>query len=333
MSYYSKEAIAEVKKMDLLTYLENYEPYELVKLSDGIYTTKEHDSLKISNGLWFWWSRGIGGKSALKYLTEVRGMSFINAVDRIASKTAILPAIPAKIEHKEKPKKLILPAVYRYATNVANYLTQVRGIDSEIVDYCIQNGFIYESKKYHSAVFVGYDSNNIAKYAAFRACDNSRVMGDCSGSSKEYSFRLIGSKSNDTVHLFESAIDVLSYATLIKMLEGDWKKYNLISLSGVYMPKDKIEDSKVPIALEKYFEEHPNTKQIYLHLDNDIAGRLMTKALQTILPNDIKVIDNPTPFGKDVNDFLLMQQGVIPKQKYDRRLDKNAKKQSLCPAR
>lgn len=333
MPYYSKEIIAEIKKIDLLTYLENYEPYELVKLSEGIYTTREHDSLKISNGLWFWWSRGFGGKSALKYLTEVRGMSFIDAVDRIANKTAIQPAIPSKIEPKDKPKKLILPDVYRYATNVANYLTQVRGIDREIVDYCIQKGFIYESKKYHSAIFVGYDNNNIAKYAAFRSCDNRKVMGDCSGSSKEYSFRLIGSHSNDTVHLFESAIDVMSYATLIKMVEGDWQKHNLISLSGVYMPKDKIEDSKVPIALAKYFKEYPNTKQIYLHLDNDIAGRLMTKALQTILPNDIKVIDNPTPFGKDVNDFLLMQQGVIPRQKYDRRLDKNAKKASLCAAR
>ncbi|MCM1284741.1 MAG: DUF3991 and toprim domain-containing protein [Acetobacter sp.] len=333
MPYYSKETIAEVKKIDLLTYLENYEPNELVKLSDGIYTTREHDSLKISNGLWFWWSRGFGGRSALKYLTEVRGMSFIDAVDRIVNKTAIQPAIPSKIERKNRPEKLILPDVYRYATNVANYLTQVRGIDSEIVDYCIQKGFIYESKRYHSAVFVGYDSNNVAKYAAFRACDGSRVMGDCSGSSKEYSFRLIGSKSNDTVHLFESAIDVMSYATLIKMVEGDWQKHNLISLSGVYMPKKEIKDSKVPIALVKYFEEYPNTKQIYLHLDNDIAGRKMTKALKIILPNDIKVIDNPTPFGKDVNDFLLIKKGIIKPFKYDWRNDKSAKKQSLCPAR
>ena len=89
MPYYSKEAIAEIKKMDLLTYLENYEPYELVKLSEGIYTTREHDSLKISNGLWFWWSRGFGGKSALKYLTEVRGMDFIDAVESTLLPTSL----------------------------------------------------------------------------------------------------------------------------------------------------------------------------------------------------------------------------------------------------
>lgn len=59
----------------------------------------------------------------------------------------------------------------------------------------------------------------------------------------------------------------------------------------------------------------------------------MTKALKIILPNDIKVIDNPTPFGKDVNDFLIIKKGIIKPFKYDWRNDKNAKKQSLCPAR
>lgn len=42
MPYYSKETIAEVKKIDLLTYLENYEPYELVKLSE---TTQLSDDI------------------------------------------------------------------------------------------------------------------------------------------------------------------------------------------------------------------------------------------------------------------------------------------------
>ena len=40
----------EVKRMDLLTYLKNYEPYELVHFSGNTYTTRTHDSLKISNG-------------------------------------------------------------------------------------------------------------------------------------------------------------------------------------------------------------------------------------------------------------------------------------------
>ena len=63
MPYVSSDDILEARKMDLLTYLQNYEPQELVKFSADTYTTKSHDSLKISNGKWMWWSRGIGGHS------------------------------------------------------------------------------------------------------------------------------------------------------------------------------------------------------------------------------------------------------------------------------
>ena len=56
MPYISPSVVREVKRMDLLTYLENYEPYELVHFSGNTYTTRTHDSLKISNGKWMWWS-------------------------------------------------------------------------------------------------------------------------------------------------------------------------------------------------------------------------------------------------------------------------------------
>ena len=70
MPYIAPEVITEAKRMDLLTYLREYEPGELVKFSSNTYTTRTHDSLKISNGKWMWWSRGIGGKSALDYLIK-----------------------------------------------------------------------------------------------------------------------------------------------------------------------------------------------------------------------------------------------------------------------
>lgn len=42
--------VQEVKRMDLLTYLKNYEPYELVHFSGNTYTTRTHDSLKYQMG-------------------------------------------------------------------------------------------------------------------------------------------------------------------------------------------------------------------------------------------------------------------------------------------
>ena len=76
MSFYDSEAIERARQVDLLTYLQTCEPQELVHVSGNVYCTKTHDSLRISNGKWCWFSRGIGGYSALDYLIKVNGCSF-----------------------------------------------------------------------------------------------------------------------------------------------------------------------------------------------------------------------------------------------------------------
>lgn len=81
MSYIAAEDILEAKNMDLLTFLRDYEPQELIHVSENNYCTIEHDSLRISNGKWCWFSQGIGGRSALDYLIKVKGFSFPQAVE------------------------------------------------------------------------------------------------------------------------------------------------------------------------------------------------------------------------------------------------------------
>ena len=83
--YFSQEQIRELKKIDLLTYLQNYEPNELVHISGNNYCTRTHDSLKISNGLWNWFSKGIGGKNAIDYLIKVKNYTFIEALQLLAN--------------------------------------------------------------------------------------------------------------------------------------------------------------------------------------------------------------------------------------------------------
>ena len=87
MPYIAPEVITEAKRMDLLTYLREYEPGELVKFSSNTYTTRTHDSLKISNGKWYWWSRGFGGYSALDYLIKVKEYDFVEAVEILTGQT------------------------------------------------------------------------------------------------------------------------------------------------------------------------------------------------------------------------------------------------------
>lgn len=317
MPYIAPEVITEAKRMDLLTYLREFEPGELVKFSRNTYTTKTHDSLKISNGKWMWWSRGIGGKSALDYLIKVRGMDFVEAVRTIMGNGSVsYPTYENSNSYEQQP--LLLPERSSTSNVVVEYLFG-RGIDFEIINYCLEQELIIESLPYHNAVFIGYDENKEPKYAAYRATNQSRIMGDCTGSKKQYSFRLTAENTGE-VHLFECAIDLLSYATLMKLEGKDWRQLNLVSLAGVYSPKQKIEDSKVPVTLGRLLEKDKTIRRIVLHLDNDIAGRKATKALQTILSDKYEVVDDPPQYGKDVNDFLCKRLGI--KEKTERSFER-----------
>ena len=310
MPYIAPEVITEAKRMDLLTYLREYEPGELVKFSSNTYTTRTHDSLKISNGKWMGWSRGIGGKSALDYLIKVRGMDFVQAVQTIMGNGSVnFPTCENIKSYEEQP--LLLPEKSPTTDVVFDYLFG-RGIDYEIINHCLEQELIIESLPYHNAVFIGYDESKEPKYAAYRATNQSRIMGDCTGSKKQYSFRLTAENTGE-VHLFECAIDLLSYATLMKLEGKDWRQFNLVSLAGVYSPKQKIEDSKVPVTLGRLLEKDKTIRRIVLHLDNDIAGRKATKALQTILSDKYEVVDDPPQYGKDVNDFLCKRLGIKDK--------------------
>lgn len=307
MPYIAPEVVQEAKRMDLLTYLKNYEPFELVHFSGNTYTTKTHDSLKISNGKWMWWSRGIGGRSALDYLIKVRDYTFLEAVQTIAGQAAITPPVSLPAE-KVTEKKLLLPKPNRYQTQVVSYL-QRRGIDTDIIKFCLQTGRVYESENYHNAVFVGRDKEGKPRYAALRGIGTD-FIGDANGSDKNYSFCIPADGKSTKVHLFESAIDLLSYATLRKMDGQDWRADHLLSLAGVYQPAKEIERSKVPAALAQFLKEYREIEEVELHLDNDRAGRLASKAIQTVLPKQYQTRDKPPPRGKDCNDCLCIQLGI-----------------------
>ena len=111
MPYVEPEIIEQVRQIDLLTYLRKFEPdnVEEVKGTKNVYRTVDHDSLKISNGKWFWWSQGFGGYNALDYLIKVRNYSFMDAVEILTGKELANWTPPPKKEEKNEPKVLRLP--------------------------------------------------------------------------------------------------------------------------------------------------------------------------------------------------------------------------------
>lgn len=305
MPYVTPEQIQRAKQLDLLTYLQYYEPHELVRFSSNVYTTRTHDSLKISNGKWNWWSRGIGGRSALDYLIKVRGMTLPEAVLQIDGQTAIPPPIPSKAREAAELRRLLLPEKNKSNDRAVAYLTG-RGIHSTLIDYCIQTGRLYESRYRHNAVFIGFDRQGIPRYGALRGTSGSRFMGDANGSDKHFSFSIPARGKSTKLHLFESAIDLLSYGTLELLAGRDWRRENCLSLAGIYKPKKNIEESTPPAALMQYLKSYPQITEIVLHLDNDAPGRLATETIKSLLPSAYTISDEPPLRGKDYNDYLKM---------------------------
>ena len=307
MPFIPPETIEKARQMDLLTYLRTFEPDELVHIGGNHYCTREHDSLKISNGKWYWFSRGFGGYNALDYLIKVKEVPFMEAVERITRQVPYQPLAVSQQSKQKQSKVLLLPKVSPCAIHAFNYLRS-RGLDEEIIHFCFQSGRIYESLPYHNVVFVGLDKYNKPRYANLRGIGTD-FIGDANGSDKRFSFS-IPAQNSMTLHLFESAIDLLSYATLVKQNGGYWQQDHLVSLAGVFKPKENLQESSMPLTLKRYLSEYPNIQRIILRLDNDPAGGYMSKALVAMLSDKYEVSVQPPHQGKDYNDYLCMKLGI-----------------------
>ena len=234
MTKISREALEKAREMDLLTYLLMYEPEELIKISANNYTTREHRSLKISNGKWMWWSHGFGGRSALDFLIKVRDIPFREAVTIIIEPREYKTPSFYVPKATKIDKKLQLPERNLTDNRVISYLRS-RGIDTELIKACINSGMLYEDI-FHNCVFVGFDERGKPRYVSTRATNGkSDDKRETSGSDKRYSFRIM--HPSDTLHVFEGAIDLLSYMTLTKMTDGKWTREAMVSLGGVAASK------------------------------------------------------------------------------------------------
>lgn len=167
--------------------------------------------------MWTWWARSVGGKSALDYLIKVNGYEFLEAALYLKEcmdkkQPSISNVATTNVPHTYRFK---LPTPNQNIDNVIDYLCNERCIDREIVDYCIKHYDLYESKEDHAVVFVGYDSESKAKYATRRSITDNKKQ-DVAGGDKRYGFALSFPKDAKILHVFEGAIDVLSYITILK---------------------------------------------------------------------------------------------------------------------
>ena len=138
-----------------------------------------------------------------------------------------------------------------------------------------------------------------------------RVSGNTYCTREHESLRISNGNENpapEHIHVFESAIDAMSYATMLLLNGRDWKKETFLSLAGVYKTK---REKVVPVALERYLKDYPSIKTVHLHLDNDGIGRGAVAGIVSGLQEKYTVLDEPPLHGKDVNDELKIRVGIM----------------------
>ena len=296
-----KDVLEKVRTLSAFDYLRNYAPDLLVKNGRTDYYHRDHDSLHFSNGKWYWWSQVKGGTSALDYLIIVEGYEFKEACNYLSELMNV--SAPVTTYYNTKPiKSFELPIKDKNNDLVIRYLCEIRKIDKVIVEDFISKGMIYQSANFKNAVFVGYDGNKPAY--AFKRSIFKNFKLDHAGSNKAFSFNYTNTNC-DVLHVFEAAIDLLSYMTLLKMKKIDYTELNYLSLAGA---SDKIaakSEADIPIALKAYLERNPNIKTIVFHLDNDEVGIGATAKIISILNSKYQCIDEHPKMHKDVNELLL----------------------------
>lgn len=374
-----QELVDKALKWSVLDFFNQFKP-DAIKRVGNSYRMVEHPSFVISLDGWLfdWKSQNISGKGAIAYLQKCEEYSFKDAVSLLSGENIELASLKQRAPQQMFATfDFVLPE--RSFTNqyAINYLSN-RGVSKTVIDYCISNDLLYQTKEYNGAVLIGYDNQNkgqyitrdlynsltnqsqivdlkgyciqnnlllssqqlskfpkvfnvcfvgvdgdgVPKYAQKRGLNN-KIIYDQNGKEKNVSFRQEVGKSdkrfsfalNDisgkstTLHLFEAAIDLLSYASLIELYDSNFKTKNMLSLGGASAGKNNTslsDNVTLPLALEEYLtNKNSQIKKVFLHLDNDEVGIKCSQELAKKLKlrgydAEIKL----PPSGKDFNDFL-----------------------------
>jgi len=294
-----KERIDRARNADIIDFLEKRYGFTFAQ-SGGTYRCKQHPSLAIKADRlsWYWHSKGVGGHGALDFLIFNEFMPFREAVGTVTGTTPTVAKPQPQAQEREKPKLIKLPERKGIPLRLYEYLCDKRGIDGGIVGTLINKDKIYEDRR-GNVVFVGYDEYFKPRFASLRGTQGDcSFRGDCAGSDKRYSFSISG--FSERLYIFESPIDAMSHASIMKADTGEWEQHNRLSLAGT-------SDTAMPFFLN----QHTAVKELVFCLDNDQAGREASYALaRKYADKGYSVMIEP-PVKKDFNEDLIVLNELI----------------------
>ena len=286
--------IEQARHTDMITFLEQRYGFTFTRRGNT-FRCRQHPSFAVKNDRlsWFWHSKGFGGFGVLDYLIKVERMEFREAVGLVCGISTPTARNRGDSPIPEQPKILVLPERAGIPLLLYDYLCVKRGIDSEIVYSLINEGKLYEDRR-GNVVFVGYDENKKPRFATLRGT-RSVYRGDCAGSDKRYGFNMAAYAPSERLYLYESAIDLMSHASIVKADTGAWRHHHRLSLAGTT-------DAAMPFFLN----QHEEVKVLVFSLDNDAAGREAAALFAEKYVQKGYMARIELPKGKDFNEDLVV---------------------------
>lgn len=284
--YFTDEQKEQARRTDLADLLRRQG--EKLKRSGSEYEWRDGSAkVTIRGNLWFHQYEEVGG-DAIDFVRRFYDKNYPEAVEYLLGGCGGTLITSPPIVKEVKPFEL--PPPNDTMRRVSAYLIRTRGIDKNVLQTFADSGMIYESEKYHNAVFVGYDTDGIPRHAHKRGTgQTSTYKGNVDSSMPEYSFHWFGTDRH--LCLFEAPIDMLSF---ISMHQKGWKNHSYAACCGV---SDRV--------LWQMIADNPQIDTVYLCLDNDEAGQKANKRISEAL--FVKGIKHEilVPIHKDWNEDLL----------------------------
>lgn len=186
---------------------------ETVKRSGSEYEWKDgSQKVTIRGNLWFHQYDRVGG-DAIDFVRRFYNKSYPEAMEYLLGNDSGTLITSSSVAKEIKPFEL--PPKNDTMRRVYAYLLNRRKIDKDVLNAFVYRKMIYESSKYHNAVFIGFDKDGIPRHASMRGTgSNSTYKGNAPNSQPEYSFHWHG--RSKYIFLFEAPIDMLSFISIHK---------------------------------------------------------------------------------------------------------------------
>lgn len=312
---FTEEEMKQVFATNLIEYARS-QGFAVEKSDRKTYHVKGHGGLYLFPKGYHHFSRGESG-NIIDFAREYQGLSFITAVETILGTRAYANTLPP-LPPIPKRGELILPPKSTDTRQTRQYLTEERCLDPQIVEDLIKQGKIYEAVTtskgmvYKNCAFVSFDKSGKPRYCSLRGMGGSRFRQDIVNSDKSYGFTMQG--TGNRVFSFESPIDAISHATLMKLNNMDYTSDYRIS-EGCLSDK----------ALTRFLTDNPQITEIVFCFDNDRDGKdhkgnphnhgqeFAKKCVEKFKEKGYAVYIQ-TPNRKDFNaDLQYIRQSVIAK--------------------